>query len=319
VVHRGLGAAIAALFVERGARGVVICGRSQEKGEAKAHELSETSGTDVRYVQADLSQVDDCRAVIAAADARFGRIDVLVNAAAMTDRGTILDTDPALFDRIFSTNVRAPFFLMQETIRVMRRERIEGSIVNICSMSAMAGQPFIAAYCASKGALATLTQNTAYTLLRNRIRVNGLNLGWMGSDGEDRIQREYHGAADDWLTQASAAQPFGAINQSGGSGPRGGVFSERGVRPDDRVNGELRSIGMGCVRRRTASGGGALALTHKIRPADLSYRFAGLRPLIAYSNASTGLLSPPSEKDRRPTFRRLGFAAAQAPTTPRAV
>src|SRR5471030_2318508 len=161
---QGLGAAIAALFVERGAKGVVICGRSKQKGEAKAHELSKASGADVRYVQADLSQVDDCRAVIAAADARFGRIDVLVNAAAMTDRGTIIDTDPALFDRDFATNVRAPFFLMQETIRVMRRERIEGSIVNICSMSAMAGQPFIAAYCASKGALATLTQNTAYAL-----------------------------------------------------------------------------------------------------------------------------------------------------------
>jgi NAD(P)-dependent dehydrogenase (short-subunit alcohol dehydrogenase family) len=208
---QGLGAAIAALFVERGASGVVICGRSRDKGEAKARELSEASGADVRYLQADLSQVDDCRTVIAAADTRFGRIDVLVNAAAMTDRGTILDTDPALFDRIFATNVRAPFFLMQETIRIMRRERTEGAIVNICSMSAMAGQPFIAAYCASKGALATLTQNTGYALLRNRIRVNGLNLGWMASDGEDRIQREYHGASDDWLAQAGAAQPFGRL------------------------------------------------------------------------------------------------------------
>ncbi|MDN7178505.1 SDR family oxidoreductase [Caballeronia sp. SEWSISQ10-4 2] len=208
---QGLGAAIAALLVERGASGVVICGRSRDKGEAKARELSEASGVDVRYVQADLSQVEDCRAVIAAADAWFGRIDVLVNAAAMTDRGTILDTDPALFDRIFATNVRAPFFLMQETVRVMRRERTEGAIVNICSMSAMAGQPFIAAYCASKGALATLTQNTGYALLRNRIRVNGLNLGWMASDGEDRIQREYHGASDDWLAQAGAVQPFGRL------------------------------------------------------------------------------------------------------------
>jgi NAD(P)-dependent dehydrogenase (short-subunit alcohol dehydrogenase family) len=112
---------------------------------------------------------------------------------------------------MFATNVRAPFFLMQETIRVMLRERIEGTIVNIGSMSAMAGQPFISAYCASKAALATLTQNTAYALLRNRIRVNGLNLGWMASDGEDRIQREFHGAADDWLKQAAAAQPFGRL------------------------------------------------------------------------------------------------------------
>ncbi|MPW21460.1 SDR family oxidoreductase [Paraburkholderia sp. CNPSo 3157] len=211
---QGLGAAIAALFVERGARGIVICGRAKEKGEAKARELSqlgEARGAKVVFVQADLANVDDCNNVVATADQQFGRIDVLVNAAALTDRGTILDTDPALFDRIFATNVRAPFFLMQDTIRVMLRERIEGTIVNIGSMSAKAGQPFISAYCASKGALATLTQNTAYALLRNRIRVNGLNLGWMASAGEDRIQREFHGATDDWLQQASAAQPFGRL------------------------------------------------------------------------------------------------------------
>ncbi len=211
---QGLGAAIAALFVERGARGVVICGRAKEKGEAKARELSALGAArdaKVVFVQADLANLDDCRNVIASTDAQFGRIDVLVNAAALTDRGTILDTDATLFDRIFATNVRAPFFLMQEAIRVMLRERIEGTIVNIGSMSAKAGQPFIAAYCASKGALATLTQNTAYALLRNRIRVNGLNLGWMASEGEDRIQRQFHGATDDWRQQAAAVQPFGRL------------------------------------------------------------------------------------------------------------
>jgi NAD(P)-dependent dehydrogenase (short-subunit alcohol dehydrogenase family) len=130
-----------------------------------------------------------------ACDSAFGRVDALVNAAAITDRGTILDTSPELFDRMFAVNVRAPFFLMQEAIKIMRREKIEGTIVNIGSMSAKAGQPFIAAYCASKGAMETLTKNTAYALLRNRIRVNGLNIGWMASEGEDRIQREHHGAA----------------------------------------------------------------------------------------------------------------------------
>ncbi|BBU33210.1 short-chain dehydrogenase (plasmid) [Burkholderia sp. THE68] len=208
---QGLGAAVAALFAERGAHGIVICARSRDKGEQKARELAEASGAQVRFVAADLSRVEDCRAVIAATDEQFGRIDVLVNAAASTERGTILNTDPDLFDRMFATNVRAPFFLMQETIRIMKREATEGAIVNICSMSAMAGQPFIAAYCASKGALATLTQNTAYALLRNRIRVNGLNLGWMASEGEDRIQRTHHGADDDWLERAAAAQPFGRL------------------------------------------------------------------------------------------------------------
>jgi NAD(P)-dependent dehydrogenase (short-subunit alcohol dehydrogenase family) len=112
---------------------------------------------------------------------------------------------------IFNVNVRGPFFLMQETIKIMRREKIEGNIVNICSMSSKAGQPFIAAYCSSKGALATLTENTAYAVMRNRIRVNGLNIGWMATEGEDRIQVQHHGASPDWLKEAAAAQPFGRL------------------------------------------------------------------------------------------------------------
>ena len=208
---QGLGASIARLFAARGAAGVVICGRSRDKGEAQAREIRGAGGANVVFVPADLARVEDCRTVIAKADRTFGRLDALVNAAAITDRGTILDTDPELFDRIFATNVRAPFFLMQEAIKVMRREGIEGTIVNVCSMSAKAGQPFIAAYSASKGALATLTQNTAYAVLRNRIRVNGLNIGWMATEGEDRIQRRYHGAGPDWLAQAAAKQPFGRL------------------------------------------------------------------------------------------------------------
>jgi NAD(P)-dependent dehydrogenase (short-subunit alcohol dehydrogenase family) len=208
---QGLGATIARLFADRGASGIVTCGRSLAKGQAKAQEIQDATGTKVVFVAADLGKIEDCRAVIAKADAEFGRVDVLVNAAAITDRGTIIDTSPELFDRIFSVNVRGPFFLMQEAIKIMRREKIEGNIVNICSMSSKAGQPFIAAYCSSKGALATLTENTAYAVMRNRIRVNGLNIGWMATEGEDRIQREHHGASADWLKEAAAAQPFGRL------------------------------------------------------------------------------------------------------------
>ena len=208
---QGLGAAIALLLAQRGATGMVICGRQLDKGHAQAQQITKASGVRVVFVQADLEKVDDCRTVIATADAEFGRVDVLVNAAAITDRGTLLDTDPALFDRMMAINVRAPFFLMQEAVKLMRRDQIAGSIVNIGSMSALAGQPFIAAYCTSKGALATLTRNSAYALLRNRIRVNGLNIGWMASDGEDRIQREFHHSAPDWLEQAAAKQPFGRL------------------------------------------------------------------------------------------------------------
>ena len=208
---QGLGAAIATLFAERGAEGLVICGRSEGKGAAKASDIAAAHGCPVHFVPADLAKTEDCARVIAEADRRFGRVDALVNAAGNTERGTILDTSPALFDTIFAVNTRAPFFLMQEAIKVMWRERTQGTIVNISSMSAMAGQPFIAAYCASKGALDTLTRNTAYALLRNGIRVNGLNIGWMASDGEDRIQREFHGADPGWLDEAAAKQPTGRL------------------------------------------------------------------------------------------------------------
>ncbi|OYR22023.1 SDR family oxidoreductase [Brucella thiophenivorans] len=207
---QGLGAATARLFAERGGLGIVICGRSVEKGETQVDAL-EKLGTKAVFVQADLEKVEDCRKVIAEADQSFGRIDVLVNAAGLTDRGDILNTSPELFDRLFAVNTRAPFFLIQEAVKLFRRDKIEGAIVNISSMSSMGGQPFIAAYCASKGALDTLTRNVAYSVLRNRIRVNSLNIGWMASDGEDRIQREFHGAPANWLDEAVKNQPFGRL------------------------------------------------------------------------------------------------------------
>ncbi|MGH6961235.1 MAG: SDR family oxidoreductase, partial [Dongiaceae bacterium] len=128
-----------------------------------------------------------------------------------TDRGTILDTPPDLFDRIFAVNVRAPFFLMQDAAKIMQREGIAGAIVNVISMSSHGGQPFITAYCASKGALATLTRNVAFALMRDRIRVNGLNIGWSDTPGEDRIMKTYHGARDGWLGEAEQRQPFGRL------------------------------------------------------------------------------------------------------------
>ena len=94
---QGLGEAIARMFAARGAAGVVICGRNAKKGKAVAADIGK-DGAKVRFVQADLAKVEDCRKVIAEADKAFGRVDALVNVAATTDRGTILDTAPELFD-----------------------------------------------------------------------------------------------------------------------------------------------------------------------------------------------------------------------------
>ena len=75
---QGLGATIARLFADRGAAGIVTCGRSVAKGQAKAKEIQDATGTKVVFVAADLGKVEDCRAVIAKADAEFGRVEVAV-------------------------------------------------------------------------------------------------------------------------------------------------------------------------------------------------------------------------------------------------
>jgi NAD(P)-dependent dehydrogenase (short-subunit alcohol dehydrogenase family) len=165
----------------------------------------------VVYVKADLAQVEDGRAVVAAADKAFGRVDILANVAAITDRGTIWDTSPELFDRMFAVNVRAPFFLMQDAAKLMKRENTAGTMVNIISMSGHGGQTFITAYCASKGALITLTKNVAFSLMRHKIRVTGLCIGWMDTPGEDRIMKTYHDAKDGWLDAAESKLPMGRL------------------------------------------------------------------------------------------------------------
>lgn len=206
---QGLGAAIAHRLAAAGAAGILITGRNAVRGEAVAQALHQTHGTSAHFIAADFGTVDDCRAAIAQTDRLFGRLDVLVNAGALTDRGTILDTSPELFDRMFAVNVRGPYFLMQDAIKLMIRDGTQGAICNIGSISALAGQPFINAYCASKGALTTLTTNTAFSVMANRIRVNQLNIGWMSSDHERTLQAATGGA--DWEAEAAAKLPFGRL------------------------------------------------------------------------------------------------------------
>ena len=207
---QGLGAAIARLFAQAGAAGIAIVGRDAVKGAAVAETIERDTGVPVLMIAADLGDTAQVMTVVARAEARFGRIDILVNAAGVTDRGNLLHTSPDLFDRIFAVNVRAPFFLMQEAVKAMARCGAEGTILNIGSTSARAGQPFLAAYSASKGALSTLTRNSGFALMRNRVRVNQLDIGWMASDNERAIQVQETGDAD-WEARAAANLPFGRL------------------------------------------------------------------------------------------------------------
>jgi NAD(P)-dependent dehydrogenase (short-subunit alcohol dehydrogenase family) len=206
---QGIGEGVARAAAEAGAAGVCITGRKRERGETVAAEIS-AMGSPARFVAGDLAQETDCRRIVAEAARHFGRIDGLVNAAGLTDRGTIDDTTVALWDLLFAVNVRAPFILTQEVVRHLKAAGRPGSIVNIITRSSHGGQPFLTAYSASKGALATLTKNNAHALRRYRIRVNGLNIGWAYTPGEHAIQKR-DGKAGDWLAKAEAEQPFGRL------------------------------------------------------------------------------------------------------------
>lgn len=207
---QGIGEATARLLAGRGAAGIVVTDRQAELGEAVAQSLT-AAGTRAIFVAADLADPAAVARVIPAAEAAFGRVDLLANIAGLTDRGTILDTDQALFDRMLAVNVRAPFFLMQDAIGLMQRQRTEGTIVNILSVNAYVGAANLAAYSASKAALLNLTKNTANAVNALRIRVNGIMLGWVDTPGEHETLRKFHGAEPGWLEEAEAARPFGRL------------------------------------------------------------------------------------------------------------
>ena len=138
-----------------------------------------------------------------------GCLDGLVSAAGLSSRGTLDDTSVELWDRLFAVNVRAPFLLMQGGARLMRRDG-GGAVVNIITMASHGGEPVLTAYSVSKGALATLTRSAGYQLQPDRIRVNGLNIGWTATEGEHAVQTRT-GAPEDWREAADASRPFGRL------------------------------------------------------------------------------------------------------------
>jgi NAD(P)-dependent dehydrogenase (short-subunit alcohol dehydrogenase family) len=204
----GIGRGVAEHFARLGGK-VVLHGRNEARGEEATAKIR-AGGAEAIFVRADLASEEECRGVIRRAIEQFGQIDVLVNNAADTSRGTIESTPMALYDAIQASNVRAPFILMQEAV-VHMKPRKSGSIVNIGSVNAYIGEPKLCAYSVSKGALMTLTKNTAAYLNQYRIRVNQINVGWTLTEGEDRVKRESEGLSDTWVEDAVRTRPFGRL------------------------------------------------------------------------------------------------------------
>ncbi len=203
---QGLGAAIAKQFLHDGFAGVVLLDRNADRLALEAKALSKF-GT-VATLTADLRDDTTPEKAVAMALERFGRLDVLVNAAGNTERCGVEDATVEAFHRLYDINIKAPLFLMQKSAAAMTRG---GSIINISSMLAYGGPPDIGIYASSKAALVALSKNAANTLKSKGIRVNCINLGWANTEGEHNLQVGFHKQPQNWAELAAAKVPFGKL------------------------------------------------------------------------------------------------------------
>lgn len=198
----GIGRAIATRVVTEGGR--VLVHGLEEDLVADVTETLNTAGesiagregpTAIGHVE-ELTN-DGCpgRLVQLAVDT-FGRLDGLVNNAAVITTGTIHTTDAERFNRTLAVNTLAPLLLIQAALPHLRAAH--GSVLNIGSVNAYCGEPDLLPYSISKGGLMTLTRNLGDTLFReDGVRVNQINPGWVLTENEIRRKRS-HGLADDW-------------------------------------------------------------------------------------------------------------------------
>jgi NAD(P)-dependent dehydrogenase (short-subunit alcohol dehydrogenase family) len=209
---QGSGAETAKLLAGRGAKGIAICGRNEQKGNKIKDEIKKI-GSECIYIKADLENLSDCKRIVAETDKKFKTVDSFINVAAFTERGTILSTTEENYDKNFNINVKAPLFMMQDVIKIMIRDKKKGTIAHVLSMAAYSGMPFLTAYSSSKAALAIMIKNVANSVSGHQIRINGVNLGWTDTPAETVIQKKFHNADNDWLKKKEAEVPFKRLNK----------------------------------------------------------------------------------------------------------
>jgi NAD(P)-dependent dehydrogenase (short-subunit alcohol dehydrogenase family) len=201
----GIGEGMARAFASEGAR-VMIHGRRRDQAKNLAREI----GRDSSCVTGALEDPATPEALIEKTVAHFGRIDGLVNNAAVITRGTIEETDPDAFDRTIAVNLKAPFFLIRAALPHFRRQG-GGRILNIGSVNAYCGERSQCIYSACKGALMTLTRNVADAHAAEGIRVNQFNVGWTLTPNE-RALKAKEGLPEDWPSRLpSAFAPSGRL------------------------------------------------------------------------------------------------------------
>jgi NAD(P)-dependent dehydrogenase (short-subunit alcohol dehydrogenase family) len=202
-VGSGLGRALATEFAAEGAR-VLGCDVNEAAGEETMKEIGAFRRTDV-------SREAEVEALIADAVERFGKLDVMVNNAAIQVEAELAETTEEQLDRVLATNLKGPFFGCKHAVKAMR-ETGGGSIVNIASVLALTGDAMLAAYGAAKGGVSALTKSIAVRYGRDGIRCNSVCPG----DILTPMVEAYFAAADDpaaLRAQAEKEYPIGHLAQ----------------------------------------------------------------------------------------------------------
>jgi NAD(P)-dependent dehydrogenase (short-subunit alcohol dehydrogenase family) len=194
----GIGEGMARRFISEGAR-VMLHDIREGTLPALVLELGECAS----FVVGDLEDPAIPVRLIEQTVAHFGRIEGLVNNAAVKTRGRIEDTDEAAFDRTVNVNLKAPFFLIRAAIPHFRKQG-GGRVLNIGSVNAYCGEASQCIYSACKGALMTLTRNLADAHGAEGIRVNQINPGWTLTPNE-RVLKATEGLPEDWPARLPTA------------------------------------------------------------------------------------------------------------------
>ena len=202
----GIGKAIAKRCVAEGAK-VVIHGLEQDLGEEV---LAEIGTEHAVFHQEDITSETCPDNLVNLAVKTFGKIDAVVNNAALVIASDIHNTDRAFFQKVLDINTIAPFLLIQKALPELIKS--QGCVLNIGSINAWSGEPNLLAYSVSKGAIMTLTGNLGDSLMRDYgVRVNQINPGWVLTERESE-RKKLHGLSDTWYEELpSIIAPSGRI------------------------------------------------------------------------------------------------------------
>jgi len=183
---RGIGAAICRRYADEGARVVVA-----DILEAEAAALAASLGRGAFAIGLDVTKRVSIDAMVTEVVSRAGRLDILVNNAAIFDMAPFLEISEDSFDRQFAINVKGLLFTLQAGAAQMVRQRDGGKIVNFSSQAGRRGEALVAVYCASKAAVISLTQSAGLALIKHGINVNAIAPGVVDTPMWDKVDASF--------------------------------------------------------------------------------------------------------------------------------